>query len=518
MAGRHRDTARRTSAAGPRDRDRAAANDAFAPTRREFLRTVAGGAAAVALGSGVAVPALLAGCDSPVDPDRTDGGEDRNPLPVPTPVVPRDLVLVAAPGSADVGGVAAPAWLLNGSLPSPLLRVQRGDAFRVALRNQLPQDLILHWHGLTPPAPMDGHPRLAVPPGGGYDYAFTVENRAGIYWYHPHTHERTAEQTYRGVAGLLLVDDPAEAALGLPAGPREIPLVLQDRRVNAAGVPYYEPSAADLMAGYMGRECFANGVRRAQLDVDTAVYRFRIVNASNARILRIGRSDGGPVVLIGNDGGLLPAPHVLTSVDVAPAERIDVLVDLRGARVGDRLVLRSLPFVIPGSAGFLGGANLQGEPLDLVALRVTRRVEDPTVVPTSLPAVPGPEAAAAVRERTFRFRSAMMDHRINGLRFVPDRIDERVPFGDTEIWRFVNESALPHPVHLHATHFRVLSRSGGRGRVLPWEEGLKDTVRLDPRETIEVAVRFDAHPGLFLLHCHNLEHEDMGMMLNVLVE
>jgi FtsP/CotA-like multicopper oxidase with cupredoxin domain len=272
------------------------------------------------------------------------------------------------------------------------------------------------------------------------------------------------------------------------------------------------------MAGYMGTEPFGNGIRRPFIDVDSVLYRIRILNGSNARIFRIARDDGRPVVLVGNDGGLLDAPHTLDSVDVAPAERVDLLVDLRDSAVGDRIMLRSLPFTLQGGAGFMGGANLQGQPLDLLELRVTRRVSDPTPIPTALPAVPGPDPAQATGERTFRFESQMMDHRINGRRFDMERIDARVPFGETEIWRFVNDSNLPHPVHLHATQFRVVSRSGGRGAVLPWERGLKDTVLLHPFETVQVAVRFAAHAGLFLLHCHNLEHEDMGMMANILVE
>lgn len=495
------------------------ATDRSAPTRREFLRTVVGSTAALAAGSGAGLPAILTACDDSVGAEGPVDDNGRNRLRLPDPVAPRDLVLRAATGTADIGGgVSAPTWLLNGSLPSPLLRVRRGDPVRITLQNELPQDLILHWHGLTPPELMDGHPRLAVPPGGTYQYTFSVENRPATYWYHPHTHMRTAEQTYRGMAGLLIVEDPAEVALGLPTGEREIPLILQDRRVDGAGVPYYEPFGPDFVAGYMGGEAFANGIRRAFLDVDSAVYRFRILNGSNARIFRIGRGDGQPILLVGTDGGLLPASHSLASVDVAPAERVDLLVDLRGVAVGQRVMLRSLPFSIPGGGGFMGGANLQGQALDLLELRVTREVQDPLILPTSLPAVPGPDPSAAIRVRTFDFQSQGMDHRINEQAFALQRIDEHVPFGDTEIWRFVNDSNLSHPVHLHATHFRVVSRSGGRGVVLPWEEGPKDTVLLYPDETVEAAVRFEANRGLFLLHCHNLEHEDMGMMANILVE
>lgn len=173
-----------------------------------------------------------------------------------------------------------------------------------------------------------------------------------------------------------------------------------------------------------------------------------------------------------------------------------------------------------GMMGMMGAMNLQGRPLDLLELHVTGRSDDPGTIPDTLPPLPyAPDPADAEGERRFVFTSAMMSHLINGRTFRMDRIDERVPFGRTEIWTFVNDSPLPHPVHLHATHFRILERTGGRGRVMPWEErGLKDTALIYPGETARVAVRFRAHRGLYLLHCHNLMHEDRGMMQNILVE
>jgi FtsP/CotA-like multicopper oxidase with cupredoxin domain len=429
------------------------------------------------------------------------------------------VTLTATVASTDIGGGRmAPAWLLNGSVPSPLLRVRRGERFRVTMRNELPHDLILHWHGLAPPVAMDGHPRLAVRSGGTYEYDFTVDDRAGTYWYHSHTHMHTGEHTYRGIGGLLIVTDAEEEALRLPSGARELPLILQDKVLDGAGLPQYAPFGPAMMAGVMGDEPFGNGVRRPYVDVDSALYRVRILNGSNARIFRLARNDGRDLLLIGNDGGLLERPVSVPSVDMGPAERADLLVDLRGAAVGERVMLRSLPFGIPGGMGFMGGANRQGQPLDLLELRVARRVSDAAVVPATLSNPGGPVEADAVRERTFRFQSMMMRHTINDREFDMERVDERVPFGETEVWRFVNESGVAHPVHLHATHFRVLSRTGGRARLFPWEAGLKDTVLLFPGETIRVAERFTRERGLFLLHCHNLEHEDMGMMQNILVE
>jgi FtsP/CotA-like multicopper oxidase with cupredoxin domain len=175
-----------------------------------------------------------------------------------------------------------------------------------------------------------------------------------------------------------------------------------------------------------------------------------------------------------------------------------VLLDLRASSVGDRIALRCR------RSGW-----------DLLALHVAGAVEDPFRIPATLPAVPSLDGAPVARERTFTFEG---HQRINGRRFALDRVDFRVPRGETELWRFVSRGGAPHPVHVHGTHFQVVSRRGGRGQVFPWERGWKDTVLLHDGETVEVRVRFDAHPGLFLLHCHRLEHEDGGMMLNFEVD
>jgi FtsP/CotA-like multicopper oxidase with cupredoxin domain len=448
---------------------------------------------------------------------------DRNPLRLVESVSPNGLQLLAAPGTADIGGgVRAPGWLLNGSLPSPLLRVRRGDTFDVLLDNGVPDPLILHWHGLTPPELADGHPRLAIKTGGVYPYRFTVDNRAGTYWYHSHAHMRVAKHTQMGIAGMLLVEDDEEKALGLPDGEREIPLVLQDRQLGPTGVPTYEPNT---MEGSAGSEPFVNGVRRPYLDVDSGLYRFRLLNGSNARIFRLERSDGRPLVLIGNDGGLLERSVPLSSLDLAPGERADVLIDLSAAAVGDRIMLRSAARELTGTGMQSNTAQLHGTALDLLELRVTRGVNDAVHIPEALSRIALPDPADSQRKRTFRFAfardyysRAMDQHHINGKTYDMERVDVRVPFGETEIWSFVNDNTFPHPIHLHATHFRVLSRTGGRGAVMPWEAGLKDTLLVQPDETVEIAVRFDAHRGLFPLHCHNLEHEDSGMMMNVLVE
>jgi FtsP/CotA-like multicopper oxidase with cupredoxin domain len=298
----------------------------------------------------------------------------------------------------------------------------------------------------------------------------------------------------------------------------------------------------DMMLGFLGDTAFGNGVANPTVAVRPARYRLRILNGSNARILDLGLSTGEPLILIGSDGGLLGAPTPVERIMLGPAERADVLVDFSGHRPGERIMLRSLAFQIPGmmmmgmgmgmgmrgggrtrreggmgaGMGMMGGGGLpQGAEMDLLELVVQDGPpETAPPLPDRFADVPTRgEVTADTPRKTFRFNSMMMSHTINGLTFDANRVDARVRRNQTEVWTFVNQSELPHPVHVHAGQFRVLSRNGGRGRVMPWESGLKDTVLTLPGETVDVAVRF-VYPGTFLLHCHNLEHEDMGMMIN----
>jgi FtsP/CotA-like multicopper oxidase with cupredoxin domain len=480
--------------------------------RRTFMGVLAAGGTAGA----------LAGC-------RTDvlgaggGAAAQLPLRIP-PVVPvENVVLTAQHGAALVApGVTTPVWTLGESAAwGATLLARRGARMRVALHNQLTEPTIVHWHGLRPPEAADGHPRLAVAPGSSYEYDFTVDEPAALYWYHPHAHMRTAIQTYMGMAGLLVVRDEVEESLGLPAGARELVLAIQDKRLGAGSEITYNPAGPDMMEGFLGDVAFVNGVRFPFLDVVPGLYRLRVLNGANARIFRLAMSDGRPFTVIGGDAGFLAQPATLDWLDLAPGERTDLLLDLTGVPAGRELRLRSAAFQLSGGMGMgMGMARSgQGTAMDLLTLRVGGEPDDASMEPpAALPGLAAPARSSAARQRTFRFASMMMNHTINGRGFAMDRVDEVVPFGATEIWTFINDSPFPHPVHMHAVHFHVLSRTGGRGRVMPWETGPKDTVLVLPGESVDVIARFDAHPGLFLLHCHNLEHEDMGMMMNFAID
>jgi FtsP/CotA-like multicopper oxidase with cupredoxin domain len=488
-----------------------------------------GAGAAARDGPGLAHLTQIAGRDRAVGarPLRQDR---RFPLPRLSSVSRGPLTLTAGESTADIGPSTTPVWTLNGSFPAPTIRLARGQQARIDLVNELGEPTILHWHGLNTPESADGHPRFAIGPGETYGYRFDVLDRPGVYWYHPHTHQRTAPQTYMGMAGLIVVEDDAAPDLGLPSREHEIPLILQDKRLGGSDSLEYDLRfGPDVMLGYLGDTAFGNGVVDPTVRVQRGRYRLRVLNASNARIFDLGFTDGIGSTLVGSDGGLLEAPIPLDRVMMGTGERADLIVDFSSRRPGDRIMLRSFAFDVPGMMmgmgmgpgrrmggrmGMMGGV-MQGAAMDLLEFVVTESTpEPPPPLPSRLSILPRYPLGGDTTRRRFRFESFMMSHTINGRSFDLERIDERVPLGRTEVWTLVNGSELPHPVHIHGGQFRVVSRTGGRNRVMPWETGLKDTVLLLPNEEVDVAVRFADHPGVFLLHCHTLEHEDSGMMLN----
>jgi FtsP/CotA-like multicopper oxidase with cupredoxin domain len=421
------------------------------------------------------------------------------------------LSLTAAAGNYDLGaGPQSGGLLFNQSWPSPTLRVNQGEVFDLTLNNQLSEPTIVHWHGLTPPADMDGHPNSAIAAGSNRPYLFTINNRAGTYWYHPHPHERTAYQVYYGLAGFLLVSDGQDAARGLPTGARDLPLLLADKRLTG-GTLQYAPSMGEMMSGFLGNAVLVNGRLAPVLAVEPAIVRLRLLNGSNARILNPAFADGRSFWLVGTDAGLLSAPVAVTSVLLAPGERVEVLLDLRGSS-GQNVDFVSAAFTI--NAPSPASAPAQGSGFDLMRFQVTLPLSGPPgEIPTAFEPVPPPPILSGP-VRLFQLTQSGPQHFINGLVYDIGRVDFSAAQGRPEIWRFVNAGNQPHPMHVHAAHFRVLSRTGS---ALPTDAGLKDTVLVRVGESVDVSLRFDV-PGLFLVHCHNLEHEDNGMMLNFTVD
>ena len=420
------------------------------------------------------------------------GGTTRNPLKIPATRSPSNLALDAAPVSADLGGGASSqVWAYNGQFPGPTLKARTGDQVSITLTNGLADETITHWHGMIVDDQNDGHPRFAIPNGGRRDYAFEVRDRARLNWYHPHPHGRTGEQVAMGLAGAFIIRDSDDDAVMSAIGGRELPLIIRDARFDKNDDIQYQAKRG----GYEGNTPLVNGTIEAGFDADPAVYRLRILNGSNARIYRLALDNGDAFTLIGNDGGFLSGPVTVSELTISPAERLDVLVDLRGQQ-GNKVMLRDL--------------NAGWDLLEFAVAEGTDAGSTSVTLPT-LETLAGP-----ARTREFSFDGMS---RINGRQFEMDRIDFEVPAGDVERWIFTTNGNAPHPVHVHLDPFQIQSRTGGRGQVFPWEAGWKDTVLLEDGETVEILVRFSADPGtsgdgIYLMHCHKLEHEDMGMMLN----
>ena len=502
-------------------------NNPRIPERREFLSGVAAlsllGLAGCGGGGGDSTTAAtnmggnMGGGGSLPPTGLASGGTLRLPGTL------SDNTISTAAGAYDLGtGAQSGALLFNAQWPSPLIRIAAGTALDVTLQNQLGEATNIHWHGLAAAAGMDGHPTELVAPATSKRYRFAVNERPGTYWYHPHPDGATARQAYLGLAGMLIVDDGNDVVRGLPTGVRDIPLALADKRVTS-GALVYQPTIMDIMTGWLGNIITVNGsAGPLTTTVEPVVLRLRLLNASNARILNPAFADDRSFWLIATDGGLLDAPVKVGSVLLAPGERAEILLDLRGS-AGQTLKFISAAFSATGFGGMMGGGMMgsappQGTAFDLLTISVSNAPgSNAGSIPVQFAPIIRYQPSAASVGRIFELTSmngmSGSLHRINNLSYNGARIDFVVRRGDLERWQFVNRAMEPHPMHVHGTQFQVLSRDGADTKRLATDLGWKDTVLVRPNESVEIALRFNV-VGNYVLHCHNLEHEDNGMMLN----
>jgi FtsP/CotA-like multicopper oxidase with cupredoxin domain len=455
------------------------------------------------------------------------------PYQIPLPV-PEQLTPVSTDATADyyeitqqitklriLPDLPTPAWTYNTSFPGPTIVSRSGRRTIVRHRNDLPVPVVVHLHGGHTPADHDGYPVDFIMPTAGHpavddmarnsvvgqrEYIYPMSQRAATLWYHDHRMGYTGAAVWRGLAGFHLVHDDEEDALPLPRGQRDIPLMITDRAFAADGSFRYPATetggvTADYMNGVLGDVILVNGAPWPVLRTDAARYRLRLLNASNARRYRLQLHPqppgGSALVQIGSDGGLLARPVSHDFIDIAPAERVEVVVDFSRYRRGRqvRLVNR------------LGtGTTTEVMRFDIVG---TDRSDDSTIPERLSENLRALDPRHAVATRTFLFRQGKRGAwTINDLPYQPGRPLARPQLGTTEIWRFITE--FHHPVHVHLNSFRVLSRNNrGPGR---FDIGWKDTIDIRPAEAVEVLTRFTDYTGSYLLHCHNLEHEDMAMM------
>lgn len=508
--------------------------------RRRFLGLAASGAALTAFDAWGAAVAHSAGVSHAPEPSAAF-----------KPDV--ELELTAAEGTAQLfPGAPTRLWQYTGrvikgdpkafsTLPGgtvPVIRVRNGQKIRIYFRNQLPEESIVHWHGLHIVQKMDGHPMYAIAPGQRFVYEFVVDNRAATYWFHPHPHGRTGIQVYAGLAGLFIVEDDEAAHAGLPAGEFELAWVLQDRRFDANNQLIYLGNRMEAMNGFSGNRMLINGKPDFVQLVAASAYRVRLLNGSNARFYKLAWADARPLTVIATDGGLLERPLTRPYVMLAPGERIELWLDFSAGKTGEERTLRSLPF----SAGMMGmgmgmGAGAGGLPngaaLDVLKVRIVRPGPAARPLPAQLSKIPWPRIEAAVNAWAPRVIRPEMGHgqvTLNGRVFDMENFaaDEIVKLGTTEIWEFANSGPMPmaHPMHVHNLQFKVIERlqdprfAGANDdmRAGLIDDGLKDVVIVMPGERVRVLMQFTDHTGLYLYHCHILEHEDLGMMRNYLVQ
>ena len=497
-------------------------------TRRQFLRSSAAGGIALTTtvgfnGSAIAniassqfgVPLRL----PPILEGRLENGKR---------II--DLSLQAG-FSHFLGNIPTPTAGINGAFLGPVIRVQRGEDVKLNVFNQLFEPSTLHWHGFNLPAAMDGGPHQVIQPGETWSPEFKIHQPASTQWYHSHMYHRTGVQVYHGLAGLFYIDEANNDELNLPSeyGVDDIPLVLQDRSFNQDGSFRYLSSMHDRMSGVMGQVMLVNGTTSPVFKLQKQLTRFRILNGSNARIYNLEFGDRRQFLQIASDGGLLETSVPLTSLILAPGERAEILVEF----AKDENVMlqhKPLPKRQNSRAGMMSMMqnmmSASDRPFPVIRFESDRSILPSTKINTRPIRQQNWLVSEASTHRQFilnmQMGMGMMrggGFTINGRSMDMNRIDVRVRLDDIEIWEIINDSPMPHPFHIHNTQFRILDRDGRQAPAN--EHGLKDTVLVNSGERVRVITQFKNYAdsnSAYMFHCHNLEHEDAGMMGQFVVE
>ena len=387
-------------------------------------------------------------------------------------------------------------------MPGPLIRAKLGDRLIVHFTNHLPANTTVHWHGLRVPNAMDGvpeHTQPAVASGRSFTYDFVLRD-AGLFWYHPHV--MSAAQVGFGLYGALLVDDPADGLRTLD----EAVFVLSD--ISIMDGELESPTSGGDLASTFGREgtrVLVNGRPDASLFVrDGAPQRWRIVNAAKSRYFLLDL-EGEPFLVIGGDGGLQERTERRDSLVLAPGERLDVIVAPRRPADGSPLVLRSGLF----DRGFGSTEFRRVESLLTIGFADLPRYAGAMPTPSVRP-LEALEVAGAKRvqlDLTFSNADGANQYGVNGAVFAGEMV-LTAKVGETQVWTLTNRTHWSHPFHLHGFFFQVLDEENRPVRPLAW----KDTVDVPFDRTVRIAVRFDDRPGMWMYHCHILDHADIGLM------
>ncbi|KAL6711901.1 hypothetical protein ACN47E_002944 [Coniothyrium glycines] len=398
----------------------------------------------------------------------------------------------------------------DGMSPGPTFRMTKGREAIVRFKNHGDKDLSVHLHGSYSRAPFDGWAEDTTKPGQYKDYYYPNKQSARTLWYHDHAIHHTAENAYFGQAGFYILHDPAEDALGLPSGNYDLPLALSAKQYNKDGT-LFDPK--NELVSLWGDVIHVNGVPWPYVNVEPRKYRLRFLDASISRAFKLTLEDDKSSKIkfhvIGADTGLLTKPVQSDNLEISMAERWEIVVDF-SAYAGQNVTIKN-------------GRDVQHDEDYNSTDKVMRFVVGKTVsdssnngaLPSSLRTVPFPPKKSGV-DKSFKFGRTGGQWTVNGVTFadVNNRILAKPKRGAIEVWELENSSGgWSHPVHIHLVDFQILSRSGGKRGVLPYErEALKDVVLLGENEKVTVIARYAPYDGVYMFHCHNLIHEDHDMM------
>lgn len=431
------------------------------------------------------VPESKLGVPPMLKPDKVDGNDVY-------------YTITAQAGETQIlPGAKTKTWGYNASLLGQTVLYKDGQHVHVNLKNELPELTTFHWHGLNVSGPIvDGGCHAPVYPGETKHIEFTVNQNAAMTWLHAHPCPSTAEQVWHGLAGVVYIEDKHEATLNLPRnyGVDDIPVVLQDRR-------FHENNQWDYRADYdpdgvAGPTAMIDGTVNPYFDVTTQRVRLRFLDGANRREWRLHFSDDLEFVQIAGDGSLLPDAVHMTHLMLTCAERAEIVVDFSGYHTGDVVTLFS-------------------DKVPILRFRIHDFAREDQPLPEHLFDVQAPVVKPGTPVRKIVMSGTDEAVAIDGKKFSMQRIDAEQAIGTAQYWDVTNSNEAPgmvHPFHCHGTQFLVISRNGKAP--YPNEHGFKDTVGVNPGETVRILVRFDL-PGVYMYHCHIIEHEDGGMMAQI---
>lgn len=457
----------------------------------------------------------------------------QNPLFIPDTLSGTTFNLNVQSGTVQFfSGQNTPTFGYNGVFLGPTLLMNKGDSVTLNVTNNLTVATTVHWHGFHIPAKDDGGPHQIITPSTTWNPSFKIRNKASTYWYHPHGEGKTEIQVSKGLAGIIIIRDSAEATYNLPRKYKvdDFPLIVQTRVFDV----FYQVQTAT----HEDSIPMVNGTMNPFLKVPKQVVRFRLLNGSADRTYLFGLSDTSAFYVIASDGGMLSQPYQTTRLRLSTGERAEILIDFGTDTIGTKKYLMSYSSELP--TGIIGadsvgtstliiqdgyyGNPLNGLDFNLLRFDVDSATVNPvTTIPVSFaPVVPIPTLSATVTRNILFSPDTVTSGQqgyvdgpfwMNYETFDMDSINQIVYLNTTEIWSLTNTTLVAHPFHIHDIQFFVVDINGNPPP--PEYAGYKDVILVKPNDTVRFITTFndfadDSIP--YMYHCHLLHHEDDGMM------